>query len=171
MSDRWPVGFIAEAFPVIRPYPSLEMIDILEHSEPDEWIAEHLEDYDDGEIRLEAVIVHGRTGALLSLDTAFPEGERNERMRMSADAWVLPWGAEAPHCAVFATVFQLPWPMAEFPISGPAFIRAARDAGLIARLRSGPLQIPPVPPVEEWTDWREEVLERLPYGGRPMAAE
>lgn len=170
MSERWPVGFIAEAFPVIRPYSSLEMLDILENSEADEWIAEHLEEYDDGEIRLEAVLVHGRTGALLSVDTAYPEGERNELMRLSADAWVLPW-SEAPHCAVFAHVFNLAWPMRSFPLSGPAFLRAARDAGLISRLRSGPLQIPPVPPVGERKDWRQEVIERQPYGVRPTAAK
>jgi hypothetical protein len=165
VSERWTIGYIAEAFPVIRPYPSLEMLDILEYSESDEWIAEHLEHYDDGEPRLEAVIVHGRTGALLSVDTAFPEGKRNQTMRMSADAWVLPWSKEAPHCAAFAHVFQLPWPMKKFPLSGPAFIRAARDAGLIARLRSGPLEIPPVPPAEERRDWREEVSKVEGYSG------
>lgn len=179
MSDRWTIGYIAEAFPVIRPWTGEEMLDILEHSAPEEWIAEHLEHYDDGEPRLEAVLVHGRTGALLSLDTDFPEGDPPTAMRMAAEAWVLPWSAEAPHCAIFATVFQLPWPMDKFPISGPAFIRAARDAGLIARLRSRPPVRLPLPPVEERRDWREEVLEREPYGGdlsvfsggKPLAAE
>ena len=169
MSDRWSIGYIAESFPVIRPHRSFEMLDILEHSEADEWIAEHLEEYDDGEPRLEAVIVHGRTGALLSLDTAFPEGKRNQLMRMAAEAWVLPW-KDLPHCAVFVPVFDLAWPLKKFPLHGPTFVRAARDAGLIARLRSGPIEVPPLPPVEERDDWREKVLGNEGYGGSLAAA-
>lgn len=158
MSDRWSIAEIAEAFPVIRPWTGEEILEILEHSAPEEWIAEHLEHYDDGEPRSEAVIVHGRSGALLSLDTAFPEGDPPTAMRMAAEAWVLPWPEQAPTTAVFVPVCDLPWPLDAFPLSGPDFIRAVRDAGLIARLRSGPLQPSPVPPVEEQTDWREEVM-------------
>jgi hypothetical protein len=164
MSDRWSIGQIADAFPVIRPWTGEEMVDLLEHSAPEEWIAEHLEEYPDGEPRLEAVIVHGRTGALLSLDTAFPEGDPPTAMRMAAEAWILAWPEQAPRTAVLVPAFDLAWPLDGFPLSGPDFIRAARAAGLIARLRSAPLQIPPVPPKGERRDWRREVKQAAGHG-------